>query len=207
MHSQIARAADAIQAQTGAAPHGLSSPGYVMSDELYGAAAELGLRYSSSLFPCPYYYAPSSQARGARGCAGRSIGIDRFGRPRCCSPPARRIHRAPLLARGCGHARAPIQVTPWLRLPVFGTSLMLLGPELARRLVRAWRGERSSISSCTASTLLDASDQLAELAPHQFDLRVSGRAQAANPCPPSSTSLRTLGFAFARLDEVASSLQ
>ena len=206
MHSQIARAADAIQAQTGARPTGFRAPGYVMSDALYGAAAELGVRYSSSLFPCPYYYVAKLAKLGALRLRGRSSESIASGAEMLLSPRTPYHVGQPYWRAGPGLLELPIQVTPWLRLPVFGTSLMLLGPELARRLVRGLARESFVNLELHGIDLLDASDQLSELAPHQFDLRVPVERKRQT-LSAVIDELRTLGFGFARLDEVASSLQ
>ena len=205
MHSQIARAADAIHEQTGVRPTGFRAPGYVMSEDLYGAAAELGVRYSSSLFPCPYYYAAKLAKLGALWLRGRSSESIASGAEMLLSPRAPYHIGHPYWRTGPGMLELPIQVTPWLRLPVFGTSLMLLGPDLARRLVRGLAGQPFVNLELHGIDLLDASDQLAQLAPHQFDLRIPV-ARKQQTLGAVIDELRQLGFGFERLDEVARSL-
>src|SRR5262245_6484712 len=76
LREQIARANDAIQEHGGERPRGFRAPGYVMSDAVYAALGELGMVYSSSLFPCPYYYAAKLAKLAAlwlRGRASQSI--------------------------------------------------------------------------------------------------------------------------------------
>ena len=202
MHSQIARAGDAIQAHTGTRPTGFRAPGYVMSDELYGTLAELGLRYSSSLFPCPYYYLAKLAKLGALALRGKASESIASGAEMLLSPRTPHHIGHPYWRAGAGMLELPIQVTPWLRLPVFGTSLMLLGPRLARQLVRRLARQPFINLELHGIDLLDASDQLAELAPHQFDLRISRERKGQTLCAVVD-ELKKLGFAFERLDQVA----
>ena len=206
MRDQIARASDAIYEHTGERPRGFRAPGYTMSDGLYAALAELGLDYSSSLFPCPYYYFAKLAKLGQlrlRGAPSQSI----------ASGPevllsARTPHRVghPYWRAGSGVLELPIQVTARLRLPVIGTSLMLLGPELARRLVRGLTREAFVNLELHGIDLLDTSDLLAELAPHQFVLRVS-LERKRQTLSAVVQELRAHGFSFTRLDEAARRFQ
>jgi peptidoglycan-N-acetylglucosamine deacetylase len=205
MREQLGRASDAIRAHTGAAPRGFRAPGYVMSDELYAALAEQGVAYSSSLFPCPaYYFAKLAKltALRLRGRGSRSIATGP-----AVLLAARTPHRVgqPYWRAGSGIVELPIQVTPWLRLPVIGTSLMLLGPERARRLVRGLARESFVNLELHGIDLLDAADQLAELAPHQFDLRVPVQRKL-DTLAAVVQELRSHGFGFTRLDAVAAQL-
>jgi hypothetical protein len=205
MRDQLARAADAIHAWTGARPTGFRAPGYVMSADLYDAAAEVGVGYSSSLFPCPYYYAAKLAKLAALRLRGRSSESIASGGQMLLSPRAPYRVGQPYWRVGPGLLELPIQVTPWLRLPVFGTSLMMLGPDLARRLVRGLARESFVNLELHGIDLLDASDQLSELAPHQFDVRVPLERKRRTLCAVID-ELRQLGFGFERLDEVARGL-
>ena len=57
IRAQIARANEVVRARAGQRPTGFRAPGYTMSDAVYRALAASGMAYSSSVFPCPYYYA------------------------------------------------------------------------------------------------------------------------------------------------------
>src|SRR5690606_5154912 len=134
IRSQIERASDAIAARAGQRPSGFRAPGYTMSDAVYRALASTGMAYSSSVVPCPWYYAAKVAVIAAyrlRGKASSSI----VGSPRVLSAP-RVPYRAgePYPRAGAGVLELPIQVTPALRLPFIGTSLTALGPLGARRL-------------------------------------------------------------------------
>ena len=74
----MARCSDAIAEAAGAAPLGFRAPGYTINDALFEVLAELGMRYDSSVFPCPAYYAAKVAAiSGYRLLGRRSHSIDR----------------------------------------------------------------------------------------------------------------------------------
>jgi hypothetical protein len=200
--SQIARANDVIFEHTGQRPSGFRAPGYVMNDAVYEAVAEAGLRYSSSVFPCPYYYLAKLgklAELSLRGKGSKSIATG----PAVLLAPRKpyRIGK-PYWRTGQGILELPIQVTPRLRLPVFGTSLMLLGPELARRLARSLARQSFINIELHGVDLLDRHDELGALAPHQFDLQLS-LERKWQTLAAVVEELRRIGFGFIRLDEAA----
>src|ERR1700690_2116982 len=73
---QILEGAIAIERATGTRPAGFRAPGYTITDEVFDALAELEVRYDSSVFPCPAYWAAKTAAIaliGLRGRTSRSI--------------------------------------------------------------------------------------------------------------------------------------
>lgn len=206
MSRQIERASDAIAVRTGTRPSGFRAPGYVMSDALYGALAELGVAYSSSVFPCPYYYLAKLAKLGSLWLRGRASESIASGAQMLLAPRTPYRIGQPYWRAGSGLLELPIQVTPTARLPVFGTSLMLLGPQRARALVRSLAQQELVNLELHGIDLLDADDHLTELAPHQFDLRIP-LERKWQTLAAVVDELRSLGFTFQRLDEVARSLQ
>ncbi|HEU4582250.1 MAG TPA: polysaccharide deacetylase family protein [Polyangiaceae bacterium] len=202
MRQQVERASAAISAQTGVRPSGFRAPGYVMSDGLYGALAELGVSYSSSVFPCPYYYFAKLAKLGALWLRGRASESIAAGAEMLLAPRAPYRVGQPYWRAGSGLLELPIQVTPHARWPVFGTSLMLLGPRGARKLVRSLAQQELVNLELHGIDLLDADDRLSELAPHQFDLRIP-LERKWQTLSAVVDELRALGFSFQRLDEVA----
>jgi hypothetical protein len=199
---QINRANDAIFEQTGQRPRGFRAPGYVMSDGVYEAVAASGLSYSSSVFPCPYYYFAKLAKLGELRLRGRSSESIQSGPEVLLAPRSPYRVGRPYWRSGQGILELPIQVTPRFRLPVFGTSLMLLGPSLVRRLARSLANEGFINLELHGIDLLDEADGLAELASHQFDLRLS-LERKWQTLAALVEELRTLGFGFVRLDEAA----
>ena len=101
---------------------------------------EAGLRYDSSVFPCPAYYAAKATTMLSmvlRGHDSRAI----LDSPRVLrAPTSPYCTGTPYWRRGSGIFELPIQVAGPLRLPFIGTSLALLGPIGARLLARSLIG-------------------------------------------------------------------
>ena len=169
---QNAGGADAIEAATGARPTGFRAPGYTITDEVFDVLAELGVAYDASVFPCPAYWTAKTAAIGliaARGRTSRSI-VDR---PTVLLAPTRPYRAGrPFWRRGGGVLEIPVQVTRGLRLPFIGTSVTLAGPSRARWLARMCVGEPLVNLELHGIDVLDASDGLDALRPHQPDVRV-----------------------------------
>ncbi len=173
---EVAGGADAIEAAVGKRPTGFRSPGYTMTDALFGVLADEHVQYDASVFACPSYYAAKAVAMAGialRGRKSRSV----MGAPRVLTAPAdpyrvgKAYHR-----RGQGLLELPIGVTPaWsARLPYIGTSLILAGQRGARVLTQLM-ASRSFVSlELHGIDLADAhEDGLTGLAPYQPDLRKS----------------------------------
>lgn len=205
IREQIAKANDALELHTGQRPVGFRAPGYVMSEDVYAAVADCGMAYSSSVFPCPYYYAAKLAVLGTlwlRGKTSKSI----VGGPRALTAPIEPYHVGrPYWQKGSGILELPIQVTPGLRLPFIGTNLTLLGPDLARRMARSLVGRELINLELHGVDLLDQHDHLAALAAQQLDLRLPLERKWA-VLGAVVEELRGAGYAFVRLDEAARQL-
>jgi len=202
IRAQIERANEIIAARAGQRPTGFRAPGYTMSDAVYRALAASGMAYSSSVFPCPWYYAAKAAAIGGYRLAGKTSSSI-ISSPRVLSAP-RAPYRTgqPYFVAGGGVLELPIQVTPRLRLPFIGTSLIGLGPRLARRLAASLVGQAFVNLELHGIDLLDQHDGLGELAPHQLDLRVP-LATKWDVLAEVVSVFRGAGYSFVRLDEAA----
>lgn len=124
------RRCDALLRQLGTVPVGFRAPGYLHDEKMLLQAAGLGYRYDSSLLPSPSYWAAKQGARTwmrLRGRDSRSMGG--YAGSFVGSP-------SPTYLPQVGLWEVPMSVSPGLRLPLIGTSL-LGGPEaLRRQLVR-----------------------------------------------------------------------
>ncbi|GAC1352514.1 MAG: hypothetical protein NVS3B20_17950 [Polyangiales bacterium] len=200
---EIDDGATAIENACGVRPIGFRAPGYTITDEVFALLQALGVQYDSSVFPCPAYMAVKDAAiiaYRALGRPSRSV-IDH---PRVLSAPIEpyRVGK-PYWTRGRGLVEFPIQVTRTLRLPFIGTSLMLAGPDLARRLTRAVLGASFVNLELHGIDLLDHTDQgLSQLAASQRDLRIP-RARKEATLAAVIETLRSAGYSFVTLDEAA----
>jgi len=136
---EVGRAHAAIAEVAGRAPVGFRAPGYETSATLIETLARHGYRYDSSAFPStPYYLAKAAVMAGIR-VAGRQSGSI-LGSPAVLRAPTTPYFPSPrnVYRRGQGVVlELPMAVTPWLRLPVIGTSLIAAPEWLRKRLVGA----------------------------------------------------------------------
>jgi hypothetical protein len=199
---QIHEGARAIERATGTRPAGFRAPGYTITDDVFDVLAELEVRYDSSVFPCPAYWAAKTAAIaliGLRGRTSRSI-VDT---PAVLTAPARpyRVGR-PFWRRGEGLLELPVQVTRGLRLPFIGTYVTLGGPRVARALARMCVGEPLVNLELHGIDVLDAADGLESLRPHQPDVRVPKERKLA-ALSAAVDVLRRAGYSFVTLQEAA----
>lgn len=205
VRAEIAGGMDAIERATGVRPVGFRAPGYTITDEVFEVLAELGVRYDSSVFPCPPYYGAKAAAIAGiqlRGRRSHSVVDD----PRVLAAPADpyRVGR-PYWRRGGGVLELPIGVTRGFtgRLPFIGTSVVLSGARGARILTRLTVGRPLVSLELHGIDLADArEDGLGFLAPHQPDLRRSA-ADKALALRASIAELRAAGYRFVTLQRAA----
>jgi peptidoglycan/xylan/chitin deacetylase (PgdA/CDA1 family) len=206
MRRQVVEGARAIEQATGTLPVGFRAPGYTVTDELFGVLAELGVEYDSSVFPCPAYLAAKAMKLltiAMRGRRSHSI----FGSPMVLGAPTRPYRvGSPYWRRGSGLLELPIQVTRHVRLPFIGTTLAMAGPNGARRLARACVGEPLVNLELHGIDVLDASDGLETLVPHQPDVRVS-RARKLHSLRSAIGELAQAGYSFVTLRGAAQALR
>jgi peptidoglycan-N-acetylglucosamine deacetylase len=128
---------------TGAPIAGFRAPGYDVSAVTLRLLAARGYRYDSSILPAPAYYLAKAAVMGAmvlRRRSSRAVLTD----PRAlCAPrlPYRPDAAAPWRRGGSALVELPIAVTPRLRLPVIGTSVVLAPPQLRRYLLLTMQRE------------------------------------------------------------------
>lgn len=202
MHAQVQGGIDAIAVATGEEPVGFRAPGYTITDALYEVLHEVGVRYDSSVFPCPAYWAAKTAAIGLismRGRTSHSI-VDT---PSVLLAPTRpyRIGR-PYWRTGGGMLEIPVQVTRGLRLPFIGTSVTLAGPDRARLLAKMCVGEPLVNLELHGIDVLDAADGLEALRPHQPDVRVD-KARKFEALEAVVLELRKAGYTFVTMREAA----
>ncbi|MBP6630330.1 MAG: polysaccharide deacetylase family protein [Kofleriaceae bacterium] len=175
--AEIERCDDVLRGLTGAPIAGFRAPGYDVSPAMMAVLAARGYRYDSSVFPAPGYYAAKASVMAALAALGRPSGAV-LTNPRALLAPPEPYwadHRAPW-RRGQGPlVELPIAVTPWLRAPAIGTSLLLAPPWLRRRWIDAMAGRSFFNFELHGIDLADAdADGIpGELVRRQPDLRRS----------------------------------
>jgi hypothetical protein len=181
-HARIAQA-------VGRPPSGFRAPGYGVSDTLLDVLDELRYRYDSSAFPCPPYFVAKALAMLGLRARGRPT-VAVLGQPRGQLAPTRAYRPARPWYRcgGAGLVELPIQVTPGLRLPVIGLSLLAGGARVGRWLVDACSTEPLVNLELHGVDFLEARDGIEDVAAVQADVRL-----------PLQRKLGLLGAAVARL--------
>ncbi len=202
---QIEDGAQAIADASGERPVGFRAPGYTITDEVFEVLRDLGVAYDASVFPCPPYFLAKTAAIAAialRGRASKSI-VDT---PRVLFAPTRpyRIGR-PYWTRGEGLLEIPVQVTRGLRLPFIGTSVTAAGPARARLLARMCVGEPLVNLELHGIDVLDESDGLAALRPHQLDVRIP-KDRKIDAILAVIEELKRAGYTFVTMRDAAAQM-
>jgi peptidoglycan/xylan/chitin deacetylase (PgdA/CDA1 family) len=214
MAAEIDRAHGLIGACAGGAPCGFRAPGYAISGELLDLLRTRRYRYDSSAFPSLAYYGAKAAVMGALRLVGRrSASI--LDTPRVLGAPL-----APYVpAAGAPYRRAsgtaadgalvelPMAVTPFARLPIYGTSLVTAPGWIRRHLIAAamradfFNLELHGIDLADA----DADEIPPALVARQPDLRrpLAHKLAALDEVLAAATAA---GARFARLDEVAAGM-
>jgi hypothetical protein len=205
MEREVSLGSELIAGAVGERPLGFRAPGYTVSDELFEVLVQTGVRYDSSVFPSPPYYA----AKGAAMLLSRVVGRRSsaiFAPPHALGAPTRpyRVGR-PFSKPGKGLAELPIQVTPKVRLPYIGTSLVLAGPDAARLLTRTLLREPFVNLELHGIDFLGVEDGLAQLGAHQPDAKLSLERKLSS-LTAALELLQRHGFSFVRLDAAQSAL-
>jgi peptidoglycan/xylan/chitin deacetylase (PgdA/CDA1 family) len=199
---QVEGGITAIAHAVGEPPVGFRAPGYTITDEVFDVLQDLGVKYDSSVFPCPAYWALKATAIGvykARGRESRSI-VDT---PSVLRAPTRPYFVGkPYWKRGTGLLELPVQVTPKLRLQFIGTTVTMAGPTGARRLAEMCVGEPLVNLELHGIDVLDERDGLEELAPHQIDVRIARERKLA-ALRAVITVMRDNGYSFTTMREAA----
>ncbi len=196
LRAQVALSAARISQCTGTPCVGFRAPGYTLSGELLEELVEQGTLYDSSSFPCPAYWLAKLGVMAKMQIMGRrSRSI--LDHPRVLFGP-RRPHQ---LMSG-RLLELPIQVTPYLRLPYIGTSLMLAGAGVARTLTKSLLEEPYVNLELHGLDGLCERDGLRELGRFQPDLRLAAD-QKLKRLAAVLRQFREAGFVIVTLAEAA----
>lgn len=190
---------------TGAPVKGFRAPGYDLSPAVVRVLEERGYRYDSSIFPAPPYYLAKAAVMGALALRGRPSGAV-LTNPRALFAPRRPYRPDPEAPwrRGTSELiELPVTVTPYLRVPVIGTSLVLAPPLLRECLLRAIAREPLFNFELHGIDFIDAEEDgiPGELVDRQPDLRLPVKEKLARLDAIMNQLAR--GFDFTTLAEVA----
>jgi peptidoglycan/xylan/chitin deacetylase (PgdA/CDA1 family) len=172
---EIGACDDVLRAVAGRAPAGFRAPGYDLSPVMLAELARRGYTYDSSIFPAPGYYAVKAAVMAGLALVGRPSGAV-MTNPRALTAPAdpyRPSMEAPWRRGQAPLVELPVAVTPWLRAPAIGTSLVMTPAWLRDRVVSAMGKRRffnlelHGIDLCGA----DEDGIPGELVARQADLR------------------------------------
>ncbi len=179
---------------------GFRAPGYNTTPAMLRAALGLGYRYDSSLLPSPAYHLARAAAVAGYALRGRRSASMVGDRRAFAGPiwPYRTHPETPWRASLDGPlVELPIAVEPRTRLPLIGTSWVLLPPAIRQRwLGRALASATPFLFEMHAIDLIDATDPGVPpaIAAAQPDLRRRARDKIA--------ALRSLFFTLADASEV-----
>ncbi len=206
---EIGRAHALLGDAAGKAITGFRAPGYDVSAAIFEELGKLGYKYDSSIFPAPGYYAAKAAVMGAMALVGRKTGAV-LTDPKALVAPADPYRPSPTAPWRRGQATVvelPIAVTPGLRAPVIGTSLLIAPSWLRARLLRAIRDRPFFNFELHGIDLADAEEDgiPGELVDRQPDLRVP-LSRKRRALEATIDRLR-LDYTFETLDEVASRVQ
>jgi hypothetical protein len=199
---QVAGAVERIREATGYSITGFRAPGYTTTDTLYEVLTELGVAYSSSVFPCPPYYLAKAMALLAIRLRKRESHSILDVPEVLLAPRAPYRVGSPYWQPGAGMVELPVQVTEHLRLPFIGTTLTLFGPERARWLTQDVVHSSFVNLELHGIDVLAAADGLSALEPHQPDVRVPLQRKL-DSLDAALGVLKGAGYSFIRLDEAA----
>ncbi len=124
------RRCDALLREVGASPCGFRAPGYTHGMPMLRAVSQMGYRYDSSSLPSPAYYAGKLGVLAAMAISGRRSS-SRFRGGRSFLGPTTPHQRTDLAL-----VELPMSVSPLLRLPIIGTTV-LGGPRWLRTRLAA----------------------------------------------------------------------
>jgi peptidoglycan/xylan/chitin deacetylase (PgdA/CDA1 family) len=202
---EVRDARDAIARVQGFAPSGFRAPGYTITDSVFDVLAEEEVFYDSSVFPCPAYWAAKATKIGlirTQGRESRSI-VDR---PTVLLAPADPYVAGRPYWRPAAHNGAvielPIGVTRGARLPYIGTSIMAAGPSRVRLLTAQIAGRPLVNLELHGIDVLDETDGLEALRPHQLDVRIPA-ARKLQTLRAVIEDLAMRGYSFVTLRDAA----
>jgi peptidoglycan-N-acetylglucosamine deacetylase len=208
IEEEVSRAHRIIGEAAGEAPVGFRSPGYDMSSVLHEVLMAQGYRYDSSIFPSWPYYLAKAGVMAAMKLMGRTS-HSVLGDPRALFAPPEpyRPGKSPFRRGQSTLVELPVSVSPGLRLPAIGTSLLLAPTAVRARLLESMRKRSFFNLEMHGIDLIGADEDgiPAALAERQPDLRatLTHKLRALE----ATLDRLALDYHFAPLRDVAAEVQ
>ena len=138
IRKEITDAHDRIADITGTPPRGFRAPGYTLSPGIIATLDGAGYAYDSSAFSSWPYYCAKAVVMALSGLIGRRSAAIMSPLSSLFAPtsPYHPASGAPYRRGAMRIVEVPITVSPWLRLPLIGTTFILAGPLLRGFLLR-----------------------------------------------------------------------
>jgi peptidoglycan-N-acetylglucosamine deacetylase len=175
VEDELAHAEEALEAVSGHRPSGFRAPGYTLSRAMLAALVRRGYRYDASVFPAAPYYLAKAAVLSGMALVGRTSASS-LDSPRVLLAP--RTPYRPDMGRPYRRGAAPLielpmTVTPFLRVPFFGTLLTAAPWTVVQGAYRAVAKGSFVSLELHAIDVLDATDGIpAALVSAQRDLRL-----------------------------------
>jgi len=176
MREEVLSGQQALEQQTGATVSGFRAPGYSVTPQALALLRALGYRYDSSKLPSPPYYGAKALIMGAMALM-RTPSRAMLHSPLTVAGPTGPYHPDPRhpWRRGTDElTELPVSVTPWLRVPIIGTTVVMAPSRLVTTLSKQTRMLPFVNFECHGIDLMDDRQQLIPrgLSDKQPDLRV-----------------------------------
>jgi peptidoglycan/xylan/chitin deacetylase (PgdA/CDA1 family) len=175
VEDELAHAEEALLALSGKRPVGFRAPGYTLSKAMLVALSRRHYLYDASAFPAAPYYLAKGAVLATMALLGRTS-ASKLDSPRVLLAP--RAPYYPDVQRPYRRGNAPVlelpmAVTPWLRVPFFGTLLTTAPWGVVQGAYRALAQDGFLSLELHALDVLEASDGIPDaLARVQRDARV-----------------------------------
>lgn len=175
VEDELVHAEEALSAVSGKRPVGFRAPGYTLSRAMLLALSRRKYLYDASVFPAAPYYLAKGAVLATMALLGRTS-ASKLDSPGVLFAPRAPYHpdvQRPYRPGTAALLELPMAVTPFLRVPFFGTLLTTAPWGVVERAYRAVAKDSFLSLELHAVDVLDATDGIPEaLARVQRDTRV-----------------------------------
>jgi peptidoglycan/xylan/chitin deacetylase (PgdA/CDA1 family) len=207
VEDELSHAEEALVSVSGRRPVGFRAPGYTLSAAMVVALSRRGYLYDASVFPAAPYYLAKAAVLASMSLVGRASASS-LDSPRVLLAPRtpyRPDLRQPYRAGAAPLLELPMSVTPFLRVPFFGTLLTTAPWAVVQRTYQAVAKDNFVSLELHALDVLAAEDGVPDaLVRLQRDLSVARAEKERRLTEVLGWLVRD--FQCMRLDEAAQAL-